>query len=95
MRLFGLSNEHCKPDCISELTEQLGSIFLMNIFVGQFMEVGLPYILTKISIIRENRNAKKEHNDSEFRYAEQQAKLTPYESTYDDYNVILIPFELE
>jgi len=90
--LFGIANEQCIPDCISELTVQLGSIFMMNMFVGQFMEVGLPFVLNKLNEFRADRSLEKQHHGAHFTPAEKESKLGVYENAFDDYNEMILQF---
>lgn len=87
-RLFNYDeNDTCLPDCMSELTIQLGSIFLTNIFIGQANEVLIPWLKGKFSLWMEDRNVTQEAS-----IAEQQSKLWPYENAFDDYNELVIQF---
>jgi hypothetical protein len=58
--VFGFPTVACSPDCMTELAEQLGSLFLTAMFVQQSMEVGYPWLMQKLSIMWEER---KTHED--------------------------------
>jgi len=70
---FSDPNEH---DCISELSVQLGSIFVTQFTVGNFMELGLPMLKTKIKIYREERAARKAH-EVEHKNSQQDIEAKP------------------
>jgi len=90
LSIFGF-NEICAPTCLDELNVQLGSIFLTNIFVGQFFEIALPWMKGKTGIWMEQRHLK-ETGHSELSQVEKESKLYPFITTFDDYNEMAIQF---
>jgi len=85
--LFG-KQVMCSPNCMSELTVQLASILLTNIFVGQTTEVLLPWLKGMCCIWYEGKRI---HSDK-ISQAEGESKFWAYESTFNDYNEIAIQF---
>jgi len=84
-----------KDDCVYELGYQLAFIFLLQIFWGQFQEIGLPYLIAKFKICMEDRAVRQSVSASEFKpihEIEYQSKLTPFEGLLDDYNEMMIQF---
>jgi len=94
INVFGIQSELCSPNCMTELTVQLGTIFLINMFVGQMAEVGLPWLKGKVSIFLEQRQLAKKGELIKERLpqAEEESKLMSYESTFDDFNEMAIQF---
>eukprot|EP00164_Ancoracysta_twista_P000608 GFYU01000804.1.p1 GENE.GFYU01000804.1~~GFYU01000804.1.p1 ORF type:complete len:773 (+),score=236.18 GFYU01000804.1:115-2433(+) len=104
--IFGVT-DHCKvndhtghPDCIRELSTQLGSIFITRMVIGNFMEVGLPYLKRQYATYKELKEmeaalAEQGHTSPRRRElppTEEQAKMPPYASTFDDYCEMIIQF---
>lgn len=76
-------------DCISELTLQLGTIFLTN-FVLNLIEILTPMIITKYKIWKESRklsNKAKKLSDEEL-----QSKLSLYDTPLSDYMEVVIGY---
>jgi len=89
--VFGLT-ETCSPNCMTELTIQLGALLLSNIFIGQLFEVGIPWLTAKFSLLWEGHELKKKGLAKEADAADDESKLTAYTSTFDDYNEMAIQF---
>lgn len=99
--LFG-EVDHCEPDCLSELMICLSGIFLTQMLVQQFIEVGAPLLTGKLKGWVEEQQMKRRSSmvtgDVEageamvaaMSEAEEQSKMPPYESTFDDYNEMII-----
>jgi len=49
-------NDACKyPQCITQVTVQLGTVLGMNIFIGQTQEVVVPYLMERVKINNEKK----------------------------------------
>eukprot|EP01099_Mayorella_cantabrigiensis_P005151 TRINITY_DN402_c0_g1_i8.p1 TRINITY_DN402_c0_g1~~TRINITY_DN402_c0_g1_i8.p1 ORF type:complete len:431 (+),score=85.81 TRINITY_DN402_c0_g1_i8:497-1789(+) len=83
-----------EDDCVYELGYQLAFIFLLQIFWGQFQEIGLPYLIARIKIRMEDSATVRQSGEVKpIKSIEYQAKLTPFEGTLlDDYNEMMIQF---
>jgi len=94
MQLFGMDTEQCAPDCMTELSIQLGTIFITSTSVQQLNEVGIPWIKQKLAIYMESRKIQKVTKSVAEAppQAEAEAKCSPYPSTFDDYNEMAIQF---
>eukprot|EP01119_Soliformovum_irregulare_P021006 TRINITY_DN688_c0_g1_i1.p1 TRINITY_DN688_c0_g1~~TRINITY_DN688_c0_g1_i1.p1 ORF type:complete len:694 (+),score=219.85 TRINITY_DN688_c0_g1_i1:123-2204(+) len=96
-RLTSAEGENYRPmcanhDCLGEVATLLGTIFLTNIFVGQFQETAVPWIKSKVNLYLEDRAMRKRDRFVEASRPEQESKLGYYESTFDDYNEMAIQF---
>jgi len=92
-KLFGMATTECvNGNCIGEMATLLGTIFLTNIFVGQFQETGLPWIKSKVSLYLEDRSMRRRAEFIEASAAEKESKLAYYETTFDDYNEMALQF---
>ncbi|GMF28798.1 unnamed protein product [Phytophthora lilii] len=80
-------------DCMNEVRDQLLTLFLVRIVVGNTTEVAIPYLKYRYQLFAERKaattDAKMGHN-----YIEEQAKLVPYESNeaFEDYNEMVIQY---
>ncbi|CAH0492872.1 unnamed protein product [Peronospora farinosa] len=80
-------------DCMQELRDQLLTLFLIRIVVGNTTEVAVPYLKYRYQLFDERKAANTEekvgHN-----YIEEQAKLVPYETNeaFEDYNEMVIQY---
>jgi hypothetical protein len=72
-----------------DLTTQLSSIFLLNMFVGQFMEVLWPYLSSRFRVLVAGGGITGARLLSKF---EEMAQLSEYEGTFDEYNEMIIQF---
>eukprot|EP00004_Rigifila_ramosa_P007079 TRINITY_DN179_c0_g1_i1.p1 TRINITY_DN179_c0_g1~~TRINITY_DN179_c0_g1_i1.p1 ORF type:complete len:754 (+),score=213.52 TRINITY_DN179_c0_g1_i1:323-2263(+) len=95
----GLPDDKCTGSCMQELSSQLISLLITKTVVGQISEVAMPYIMTTIKIAAEtkqmSRTAKKAGETGPVKKPsniERQAKMSVYESTFDDYNEMVIQF---
>lgn len=86
-------SECLEDDCVYELGYQLAFIFLLQIFWGQFQEIGLPWVISRIKIrMEDSATARESGNVQPMKDMEYQAKLTPFEGLLDDYNEMMIQF---
>lgn len=82
-----------EDDCMRELRDQLLTLFIIRIVVGNVTEVAVPYLKYRYQLFAERKAANTEgktgHN-----YIEEQAKLLPYESNeaFEDYNEMVIQY---
>lgn len=91
-----------EDDCMQELRDQLLTLFIIRIVVGNTTEVAIPYLKYRYQLFAERKAAnaantadaaatqeKTGHN-----YIEEQAKLVPYESNeaFEDYNEMVIQY---
>jgi len=84
---------------MSELFTQLFTLQLSMMFVSNFFEVGLPFIMKKIKIYTEERDAKKESKSTtgsaaipQISFMEQQMNSTPYSGVVEEYTELIIQF---
>lgn len=90
------TKEGCRYSCMTELKVQLGTIFLINMCMN-LMELGLPYLKSKINKYIEERRVKKmqlqtgskKTTRSEY---EKERMLEEYETPLDDYMEIIIDY---
>eukprot|EP00824_Muranothrix_gubernata_P011795 TRINITY_DN2533_c1_g1_i1.p1 TRINITY_DN2533_c1_g1~~TRINITY_DN2533_c1_g1_i1.p1 ORF type:complete len:713 (-),score=171.93 TRINITY_DN2533_c1_g1_i1:46-1872(-) len=101
--LFGGEKDECKGSCLSELSVQLGSIFITRMVIGNTIEVGIPLLKRKLLTRRAVSQAKKQKGvdaqaltegvkEELLTPAELQAKQPVYESTFADYAEMIIQF---
>ena len=89
--------EGCKNDnCFSELSLQLGSIFIVNLVLN-VVELGLPWVKQQLEVRKEKKKIQKmTQEDPSIREhmgeVEEQAKCEDYESPFDDYMEMAIQF---
>lgn len=89
--------EGCKnDDCFSELSLQLGSIFIVNLVLN-VVELGLPWVKQWLEARKERKKIQKmTQEDPSIREhmgeVEEQAKCEDYESPFDDYMEMAIQF---
>ncbi|KAE9332289.1 hypothetical protein PF008_g15013 [Phytophthora fragariae] len=92
-----------EDDCMSELRDQLLTLFLIRIVVGNTTEVAIPYLKYRYQLFAERKavdgvtdGVAKETGEekSGHNYIEEQAKLVPYESNeaFEDYNEMVIQY---
>ena len=77
------------PTCMSSLRVQLVSVFGSMIVVNNIMELAIPWVKTKITARIEQQGVA---NDVQPSPAELEYNLEPYESTFDDFDEIIIQF---
>lgn len=80
-------------DCLSELRQQLGTIFITMIVINNLVEVVTPVIMAKIAD-RQNRADPSVFDEvprvkSE---PENEFELAPYDSTFDDFDELVIQY---
>ncbi|CAI5733837.1 unnamed protein product [Hyaloperonospora brassicae] len=82
-----------KDDCMQELRDQLLTLFLIRIVVGNTTEVAIPYLKYRYQLFSE-RNAGNSVEKVSHNIIEDQAKLVPYESNeaFEDYNEMVIQY---
>ena len=68
--------------CADELTIQLISILGVNLFVGQFREVMLPWVMAKVKVYL----LKKQEGDTKIPQWEKQSKKPQFPGTFDEYS---------
>lgn len=73
-------------DCMEDLAEELAIIFAMMIFINNFLEIGLPFIL-KLFKKRSKTVAETLQSPPENQYI-----LESYDSTVDDFDELAIQF---
>ena len=90
-------------DCMGELTIQLSTIFATN-FALNFLELGIPWFSNKFKAWKEKRKLKKMTLDSmpldrsasrrreTMTYTEEQAAMSNYSSTIEDYMELIIQY---
>ncbi|TDH65902.1 hypothetical protein CCR75_005367 [Bremia lactucae] len=82
-----------EDDCMQELRDQLLTLFIIRIVVGNVTEVAVPYLKYRYQLYSERKavitEVKVGHN-----YIEEQAKLVPYETNeaFEDYNEMVIQY---
>jgi hypothetical protein len=85
-------------DCMAELTTQLATIFITNLFLN-VCELGTPFAMNKVYNWMEERkldDKRKKHPDKVYRTemssTEKQAKLGFYETPMSDYMELVIQY---
>jgi len=82
--------------CMDELTIQLVTILLVNMFIGQGKEVGIPWLMGKIQLILLKRNLKKASSEQleEKKIAawEVDSKKPAFPGTFDEYSEMIIQY---
>jgi hypothetical protein len=80
-------------DCMQELRDQLLTLFIIRIVVGNTTEVAVPYLKYRYQLFAERKAANTEEKTGH-NYIEEQAKLVPYESNeaFEDYNEMVIQY---
>lgn len=82
-------------DCLRELQQQLATIFVALIIINNTIEVGIPYIKQKIA---DRQNSVKQDENAPpvpvkpKSIPEQEYELSAYESTFDDFDELVIQF---
>lgn len=85
--------------CLKELQIQLASIFLIQMFWGQFQEVAVPFLTSKVLIFLEDRKLSKRNSTNTMQHdggpptlsgPESQSKLPRFPGLMQDYNEMLI-----
>eukprot|EP00658_Telonema_sp_P-2_P029779 TRINITY_DN22593_c0_g1_i4.p1 TRINITY_DN22593_c0_g1~~TRINITY_DN22593_c0_g1_i4.p1 ORF type:complete len:387 (-),score=140.91 TRINITY_DN22593_c0_g1_i4:305-1465(-) len=87
-----------EESCLFELMILLICIFGVNLFIGNMMEFGIPWLQAKVAIYMEERAMKEENEqagnlDGEvapMTQAEFEGKLALYESPFEDYNEMIL-----
>ena len=87
-----------EDDCMAELTTQLSTIFITNFFLN-FLELGMPWAKNKFQNWKEKKAADKlKEEDTAHRvrsgmtYTEEQAGMSAYTSTIEDYMELIIQY---
>lgn len=88
-----------KESCLYELMILLVSIFGVNLFIGNIMEFGVPYIQARVAMYMEEKAMKQQiaegtgEQDAEvapMTQAEFEGKMAVYESPFEDYNEMIL-----
>eukprot|EP00741_Cyanophora_paradoxa_P024339 tig00000053_g23503.t1 len=84
------------PNCMFELNKQLASVFVVQIFVGNSIELALPFVKSLLPLWRENgkRKVTKERTfaDADLTQIERQSNMPDYDGLFADYNEMIIQF---
>jgi hypothetical protein len=80
--------DSCKPDCMSELSEQLASIMISRQIISQLVEVGIPFITERFKRYQEREDRSGRVPTA----AERDGVLVPFEGTIGEYSELLIQF---
>ncbi|KAG6976300.1 hypothetical protein JG688_00001510 [Phytophthora aleatoria] len=82
-----------EDDCMQELRDQLLTLFIIRIVVGNTTEVAVPYLKYRYQLFAERKAASTEEKTGH-NYIEEQAKLVPYETNeaFEDYNEMVIQY---
>jgi len=91
LKKFEKGDLACKPDCLSELRVQLATIFITQIIVGNFFELFVPWLKTKLAA-RANQGRGSDGNISVKSVPECEYELEPYEGTFVDFDEMVIQF---
>jgi len=79
--------------CMDELTIQLVTILLVNMFIGQGREVALPWVVGKLQLLLYKRNLKKQTDVVEkIAQWEVEAKKPAFPGTFDEYSEMVIQY---
>jgi hypothetical protein len=81
----------CKPDCLSELRIQLATIFITQLIIGNFVELFLPWLKTRMAA-KANMAVDINGKVAEKSQPEQEYELEPYEGTFADFDEMVIQF---
>eukprot|EP00741_Cyanophora_paradoxa_P021732 tig00000241_g20975.t1 len=87
-------NPGSPPNCMQELNRQLGSVFISQIFIGNIIEVVIPYLKRQFKKFQAMRRQAM-LGDADVRRTtrvEQEFHLVEYESPFDDYCELVIQF---
>jgi len=88
---FGQTNYNSvSAGCPDEVTLQLISALLVNMFIGQSKEVAIPWIISKVKLYLLLRNDEIEKEDVAI--WERDSKKADYEGTLDEYSEIVIQY---
>ena len=95
VKLFGTTLECLKDDCMYEVAYQLVFIFAVQIFWGQFQEIGWPFLSAKLKLFWEDRKLRSGSDGPQQEVAliseeELQAKRVDWEGLLDDYEEMMI-----
>lgn len=82
-------------DCLGELQQQLGTIFISNIVISNTVEVVIPMIMLRLNA--KKNEAKEVGPDGVERVLkktspEEEFELSPYEGTFDDFDELVIQY---
>jgi len=99
-RLFGTVFDACKTGrieivtlssgCMDELTIQLVTILLTNMFIGQAREVGIPFLIGKIKLLLLTK--KNKASMAAIPQWEEESKKGPFPGTFDEYSEMVIQY---
>eukprot|EP00736_Rhodelphis_marinus_P013030 Rmarinus@m.25944 len=80
--------------CITEISDLLFVIFLIQVSIGNVQEVLIPLVMSRVNLWLEDMKmeAGADGEIKKISRAEYEAKLTPYDSPFDDYNELIIQF---
>eukprot|EP01114_Cavostelium_apophysatum_P021290 TRINITY_DN738_c0_g1_i1.p1 TRINITY_DN738_c0_g1~~TRINITY_DN738_c0_g1_i1.p1 ORF type:complete len:782 (+),score=258.94 TRINITY_DN738_c0_g1_i1:32-2347(+) len=81
--------------CMDELTIQLITVLMVNIFVGQSREVAIPWLMGKAKVFMLKRNLKKQAEENEKSKVAQweiESKKPAFPGTFDEYSEMVIQF---
>jgi len=83
--------------CMDEVTFQLITLLLTNMFIGQAREIGIPWLMSKLKFKLFERSEKKEHGEDALKVEdleeyEKQGKLGVYSGTIDEYSEMVIQY---
>eukprot|EP00657_Telonema_sp_P-1_P009422 TRINITY_DN3609_c0_g1_i2.p1 TRINITY_DN3609_c0_g1~~TRINITY_DN3609_c0_g1_i2.p1 ORF type:complete len:762 (-),score=247.85 TRINITY_DN3609_c0_g1_i2:108-2393(-) len=90
---------HCKEtSCLQELMVLLISIFGVNLFIGNMLEFGVPWIKARVNMYLEEKAMKQasaeagnlDEEVAPMTQAEFEGKLQVYESPFEDYNEMIL-----
>ncbi len=102
LQAFWGIEDRCIPDCFSELGYQLASVMITGQIIGQFVEVGYPYLYSLVKRSRSEWEGGGGAGGDEasssaggavvggLRYYEKQGTLTPLVSTVDEYSELVL-----
>jgi len=88
-----------EQSCLEELMLLLVCIFGVNLFIGNVMEFGVPYIQARVAMYLEEKAMKEAMQEQEggadgevapMTQCEFEGKLAPYESPFEDYNEMIL-----
>uniref|UniRef100_A0A0C3TDD7 Anoctamin transmembrane domain-containing protein n=1 Tax=Guillardia theta (strain CCMP2712) TaxID=905079 RepID=A0A0C3TDD7_GUITC len=99
MLVYGV-DMHCPEwHCMPELAGTLAAVFILQLTIAQFMEVGLPIMKNRVRIFLKERAAKSHEVQSEeaenvmvMSQEEKQSKLDQYSGVFEEYQEMVIQF---
>jgi len=91
LKKFETGALQCKPDCLSELRIQLATIFITQLIIGNFTELFLPWLKTRMAA-KANQAVDIQGKVVEKSQPELEFELEPYEGTFVDFDEMVIQF---